>query len=564
MAGLSFAPIAVIKFPATSYVIKKFVTLENQSQYAVKPLHLFLIGLLLAFPSLTMSAQELDGYKYVYVNPLTYENGPDDMYGLEAQVKTSLMKKGFTLITAEEREVPESKEMVYAVLDCKITHTTFPKSQNKVSILLSDVTGRGVWSAESWSGGNNLQSSLKRAAIQVLRELEKLPYRYDPSQTPKPFVKKKMKMDWKEPKPEWNEEAVRAYLDSSKTLDPIEGIYKSTQNDRTKYYRIGVVKDGLKYKAYILETDSPLWEPGEVKCTFEPASAGLYSVTWYMSNKRRMDVFGKLYANGLLEIGISDDTQTSQNFLRIYPQMSSSLAPNASPTIPSPANGSAKSWKPIGGGTGFFVSKNGYIATNNHVIKEAHEVNVSVLDPETGTYKRYTAEIRIQDPDNDLAIIRIDDPDFKPLLTLPYTIEPSANIGAEVFTIGYPLDGIMGENYKVTNGIISAKTGARDNVKKYQITVPIQSGNSGGPLFDKNGNVVGVTTSSLDEKAVRREYQTDKVENVNYAVKSLYLLTVIDSLPVIDDLPTSSALVGKSLEDQVKVLRFYVCNILTR
>lgn len=494
-----------------------------------------------------MSAQELDGYKYVYVNPLTYEDDVDDMYGLEAQVKASLMKKGFTLITAEEREVPESKEMVYAVLDCKITHTTFPKSQNKVSILLSDLTGRGVWSAESWSGGNTLQSSLKRAAIRVLMLLEKLPYRYDPSQTPKPFVKKKMKMDWKEPKPEWNEDAVRAYLDTCPNLDPIEGIYKSTQNDRTKYYRIGVVKDGLKYRAYILETDSPLWEAGEVKCTFEPASSGLYSVTWYMSNKRRMDVFGKLYTNGLLEIGISDDTQTSQSFLRIYPQMSKTRYSSETPS---------KNPRTVkGNGTGFFISCNGFLATNNHVVKDVKELGVMVLDQGTGTYKEYKAEIVSTDPANDIAIIRINDPSFQSFGSLPYTIETNANIGASVFTIGFPYGGEngMGNNYKVTNGIISAKTGLGDDVRYYQISAPIQPGNSGGPLFNKDGNIIGLTTRSL---------VGERVENVHYAIKALYLLTAINSMHSFGDLPDISLLANKELEDQIKDLRFYVCQIL--
>ena len=131
-----------------------------------------------------------------------------------------------------------------------------------------------------------------------------------------------------------------------------------------------------------------------------------------------------------------------------------------------------------------------------------------------------------------------------------------ADIGENVFTIGYPLNDIMGNNYKLSNGIISAKSGIEDDIRFYQISVPLQPGNSGGPLFNSEGNIIGLTTSRLNSKAVGTE-----IENVNYAIKSSYLLTLYTMLPNSNILPSNSTLATKDLKDQVKILKNFVCLI---
>jgi S1-C subfamily serine protease len=114
----------------------------------------------------------------------------------------------------------------------------------------------------------------------------------------------------------------------------------------------------------------------------------------------------------------------------------------------------------------------------------------------------------------------------------------------------------MGSNYKVTDGIISSKSGIADDVRYYQISVPIQPGNSGGPLFNKEGNVIGITSARLNSKAVGTQ-----VENVNYAIKSSYLLNLYNMLPSPTKISSTSQVASKELQDQVKVLKNYVCLI---
>jgi V8-like Glu-specific endopeptidase len=182
------------------------------------------------------------------------------------------------------------------------------------------------------------------------------------------------------------------------------------------------------------------------------------------------------------------------------------------------------------------------------VIREQTE-NVVILTPEE--FKENLAYFN-----NDVALLKIEDDKFKGLNNIPYAIKEKSDVGSNVFTIGYPLNDVMGTNYKVTDGIISSNSGIADDVRYYQISVPLQPGNSGGPLFNKEGNVIGITTARLNSKAVGTQ-----IQNVNYAIKSSYLLNLYNMIPNSAKLNTTSTLATKSLQDQVKVFKNYVCLI---
>ena len=106
------------------------------------------------------------------------------------------------------------------------------------------------------------------------------------------------------------------------------------------------------------------------------------------------------------------------------------------------------------------------------------------------------------------------------------------------------------------SGCVAVGSGVADDVRYYQISVPIQPGNSGGPLFNKDGNVIGITSAKLNSKAVGTV-----VENVNYAIKISYLQNLFNMLPNANQQPNSSLLAGKELQDQIKTLKNYVCLI---
>ena len=212
-------------------------------------------------------------------------------------------------------------------------------------------------------------------------------------------------------------------------------------------------------------------------------------------------------------------------------------------------NAQSVEWQ--GNGSGFFISKSGYIVTNNHVIDGASEIEVEFKykNEEEG----FNAKIVKVDKTNDLAIIKIDDSEFSNLSDIPYNFKTrSVDIGTEIFALGYPMAlSLMGKDIKFTDGKISSKTGLGGDITTYQIQVPIQPGNSGGPLFDFKGNLIGITSSGINRKL-------DLTENVNYAIKTSYLLHLIDVLPETITLPSSTQLASKPLTEQIKILSDYV------
>ena len=180
-------------------------------------------------------------------------------------------------------------------------------------------------------------------------------------------------------------------------------------------------------------------------------------------------------------------------------------------------------------GTGW-VTQGGFIITNYHVIENQIETKIRFSNYE----EEFPSEIILSDKFNDLAILKINShsPPIVPGIPITLTIP---KLGESVFTIGYPKSSIMGKNPKITNGIISALSGIHDDPRIIQTTVAIQSGNSGGPLLNMEGHVVGVTTSSL--RTLMTKSGIDVPQNVNYAIKSAYVKALLSSLPKDDRYP---------------------------
>lgn len=510
----------------------------------MKKLAILLCCLLFVFVQTNISAQDLNGYKYIYVVEPQYENGGSDIWGIALIVRDTFKEKGFTVVTPQMLNRSDFQEELYSMLTCNISHTCDNWTGATVNLVFSNYLGNVVFNSSGTCGlAANVQGWYQTATKRALKKFSMMRYQFDPSKTPQPEIPDVEMTDW-------TEERIRAYLDENASTDRLEGVYKSISSETIGYYRLGVIKDGYKYKVVVLETDQKLWKVGELKAVMEPASLGVYSVTWYLGNKQRAEVFGQLDSRGILDIDFSSVNSSSSRFLKVYPISQDTSYPGGGSIKKSP--GDIKSKQPVASGTGFVISKDGYIATNAHVIDNNNGITVDVLNPD-GTNSRYVADVMVMDKANDVAIIKISDGDFKSFAALPYTIEIRANVGAEVFTIGFPLNSVMGSNYKVADGIISSKTGINDDVREYQITVPIQPGNSGGPLFNKDGNIVGITTAKLNGDAIGAP-----VENVNYAVKSLYLMNAMNSLPSIEEMPEESSLKGKSLEEQIAVLKNYI------
>jgi S1-C subfamily serine protease len=195
------------------------------------------------------------------------------------------------------------------------------------------------------------------------------------------------------------------------------------------------------------------------------------------------------------------------------------------------------------GGTGFALSSNGYVVTNYHVIQGADSVYVQNSDGEA-----FKAKMIYIDPAYDLAVLQIIDPAFKDLDVLPYSFKKSASdVGEDVFTIGFPRDDqVYGKGY------VSAKNGYAGDTVAYQVSIPVNPGNSGGPLLDNRGNVIGIINGK----------QT-MVDGAAFAIKSTYILKSIDAIPQdsLDEKLTLSKrnnLSGLSRKEQFKKLEPFI------
>jgi len=163
-----------------------------------------------------------------------------------------------------------------------------------------------------------------------------------------------------------------------------------------------------------------------------------------------------------------------------------------------------------------------HVVTNLHVINGAK--NVMLISTK---HKEIPVRLVLADKKNDLAVLYITDKkvQIKPLLLAL----KKPQLGSQVFTIGYPHPNLMGTSPKLTSGFINATTGLADDPRMYQVSVPVQSGNSGGPLLNMQGEVVGIITSKLSAQKMF-EWTGDVPQNVNYAIKINQLRALMNTL----------------------------------
>ena len=382
---------------------------------------------------------------------------------------------------------------------------------------------------KGWEGVGSSLTALEK----TLKPILKYNYRY------KPFNNKKQsstKSNDTEISTELNflsEKSIRNYFDENGT-ELIEGIWEYSGSGSSEY-RLAIVKKDYKFEAIVLER-SGKFKAGDLKATLETAASDkVLSIKWRMSDKRSTKKYlGYLKNNAIIEFNLS----VPWKLYRIYPKFNK--------------NGNQKKAKTgewTGNGSGIIISKYGYIITNHHVIDNADDIEVEfIIDDEL---QKFNAEIIQSDKINDLAIIKILDKNFDSLDDIQYNFQSrSSDVGTKIYTFGYPkaLTG-MGKEIKVTEGIISSKSGIMGDVTKYQISAPIQGGNSGGPLFDDNGNFIGINSS---------KFNSDETENVNYSIKSSYVMNLIDVLPKSLDLPSSTKLQSLPLTEQIKEISKYV------
>ncbi len=181
-------------------------------------------------------------------------------------------------------------------------------------------------------------------------------------------------------------------------------------------------------------------------------------------------------------------------------------------------------------GSGFFVSKSGHVITNQHVIDDCNRVSVG-----DNAKKQVTADVLETDRRNDLALLKISSLKMASVETksliqkLGIKIVPLASdgllrsedvdLGEKVLVAGYPYGEMFSNSIKVTGGMVSANRGLGDDTGQFQMDAAVQPGNSGGPIYDENGNIVGVVVAQLNKMKFAKE-SGSMPENVNFGIKA--------------------------------------------
>lgn len=339
--------------------------------------------------------------------------------------------------------------------------------------------------------------------------------------------------------------AIERYF-SGRDLAPIEGIWVWHDNQ----YEIAIIRNTLgvateyDFLGLVTDTQRPNWSRGEIKLLLkETASPGIFSGTYLMGNKSRHGTTFFLTNPNLIELYLPTGPYGSQEklfLIRAYPK--SQVADGQ----PSQSASSA--------GSGFFVSSD-VVATNYHIVAGAKAITLRT----GGTQVK--AEILLQDPQNDLALLK---PSMGSDLLTAGTLKASIKClvlgdpdglktGERVYVLGFPLTGVLGSTVSVSEGLVNNTVGLQDDPRMFQISVPIQPGSSGSPLFDSAGRVVGVVTSTLNNRFL---FATQGVmpQNVNFAIKASYLRSMLALVPGggcrVPDSPIAGPLGPKEIQER--------------
>lgn len=343
---------------------------------------------------------------------------------------------------------------------------------------------------------------------------------------------------------EWDEKKLREYFLTKKSYDLLEGLYEQIKfsDDYLKEskFKLGILKNN-DYEYTIIYVEGALnpvdWKEGEEKGKiYRTNTENLYTVYWRMGNKvENKNVLCKIDDNNLLNFDFStqNNTQVSK-FVKLLP------------ISPKKGKNNEEQLGLIKSGTAFAISEKGYLITSQHIIENTDSIIIKVK--ENNIFNKYKCEVVLQDKTNDLCVLKISDIKFKDFTKIPFVIRKNnADVGERVITLGYPMRDAMGDELKLTDGIISSKTGFQGDVATYQISVPVQPGNSGGPLFDKNGNLLGIICAKLTQG-----------DNVTYAVKANILPNLLSLLPTSIKLNEKNVLNKKELTEQIKILEKFV------
>lgn len=470
-----------------------------------------------------VQVEALGAYDTVFIGKIVTNDGVRDQYGLERLLANALEAAGFKVYF--EDEVPQTSIDPLRALQLGVgyywTRSGFG-SYATVDLVLWDGFGTESFRSQGTHVGPTLAADAQGAARKAAQGIAAA---YPGFNSEVASLGQRRVAEW--PRGLATAGEVRANLSAgNRDLDPLEGIWASEDGR----FSIGIYpaapQSGVDFVGSIVggEHESWVWRGGMVRFEATRTSVpGRYTIRYWNDWLERVGQTIEIH-DGLMVIsnvpGYGSGPSTDQVMVKSYP------AQTVSPKTSEPAQADQKSVS----GSGFLISETGLVVTNSHVVEGTSSITVHLAEGSAS----YMAEVVLNDVNNDIAVLQLVGFDYGAVFDspIPYALGDSdaTAVGQDVLAIGFPLSSLLGPSIRVTNGIISARTGVRGAPNVFQISNPVQPGNSGGPLLNMYGEVVGVVVASLDAGFVLGAVGT-LPQNVNFAVKSSYIRNLLGMLP---------------------------------
>lgn len=338
----------------------------------------------------------------------------------------------------------------------------------------------------------------------------------------------------------WNSETLYQYFYYN-TTSTVEGLWEIVLENRRKNgvkiggeYKLAIVANGNNYDIIYLSGANihpKQWREGMLKGRMTPYASGCYKVEWFDAEGDKMDnILAWCYGNDIKIEFIDENTM-------LYLTRSNEKEIIETST---------------GYGTGFALNSNGYIATNYHVVRNSKNIIICQMEG-TDIVKAYKAQTIARDSINDIAILRINDDTFTTLGDIPYHISNrEVRKGEKIFYMGYPVMEILSTEIKTSDGIITAIYGL--NPSQYMVSIDIDHGSSGSPVFDIDGNIIGIVVSKIQDGSTSIE--------ANFAIKIEKLFDLMSKVEGMNTIPTNK-IKGLSHPDKIEAIAPYIYIILS-
>lgn len=416
----------------------------------------------------TLFGADINACKYLIIGDF-----PNDPFGLAKELRTQGTTHGFQVLSVA-RDVPIGEGLKACVM---AGNAAVIAGRGYVSMRVLDASGGVIQEASARTSAWTM--SVNHAVRDVVNKIySQLGYTGFDERTFEEVVDRRYP---KRPTLAITEETIK----KTEPRTSVEGIW-TDENDR---YRLGIVRapgsSGADYLAVVLASHSVLWHAGEIKAEIRTTSSpDVFTCTYFMQDKKPIGTTLTMDHDSLLRGSpvtvANNNSQFTLTLMRVWPKRE----PQATSAAPE--------GKLSYSGTGFLLNTDGLLATNWHVVSEGKNVSVSLPN----WTESVPANIVLKDKVNDLAILQLSD---KAKLAstcrdLPYELGSAQSIalGQHVSTIGYPLSTMLGSNPKFSEGVVSSRSGIQDDPRWLQISAQVEPGSSGGPLFDMDGDIVGM------------------------------------------------------------------------